>query len=250
MNGARHLGAALALALAAAPVAPTAGAAQALRGTVTEEGRGTPVAGVVVTLRDRDGAVKAGTTTDAAGAFLLAPPEAGEYRVEAARLGYETTRSLLFAMTTEGTVPFEIVLRPTPIGLEGFEVTVEREAEAFLQPLGLTPTRLGRRWIGRPEIEALPVSTPGPLEMIRWRSIPGIWVAEPPAGAPPTLCVTSVRRGQCALILLNGVQISGVDAQAIPPEDIEAIAVLSAIDAATFYGTEGGAGAVLIWTRR
>jgi hypothetical protein len=50
--------------------------------------------------------------------------------------------------------------------------------------------------------------------------------------------------------VLNGVVIDPVEANQMDPEAIEAIAVLSPMDATTLYGTVGGSGAVLIWTRR
>lgn len=229
---------------------PVKATTQTLSGRVLEEGRETPVTGAFISLVDQGGARRAQAISDSLGRFVLAPPQAGEYFVETTRLGYETTRSPLLALTVEGTVPLEIMMQPSPIGLEGFEVSVEREAEVLLGNFGHTPTTLGDRWIGRDDIESMPMPL-GPLEVIRWRAIAGVQVAESFSTGVAALCVSFSRRPRsgCALILLNGAVISGLEAQALNPDHIEAIAILTPVDAATFYGTRGGGGAVLIWLR-
>lgn len=101
--------------------------AQTLTGRVLEEGRETPIPGAVITLVDREGDRRAGTTADSLGRFTLAPPEPGQYAVVASRVGYRTTRSPLFALRTTGTSTFDILMSPEPVGLAGFEISVERE---------------------------------------------------------------------------------------------------------------------------
>jgi hypothetical protein len=97
-------------------VPPRAGA-QTLVGRVVEEGRETPVTGALVSLVDRDGEPGPRTITDSLGQFVLTPRRDGEYVVEVTRLGYETTRSPLFAMTVEGSVSLDLVMHPLPLGL-------------------------------------------------------------------------------------------------------------------------------------
>lgn len=238
----------------AALLPPTNATAQTLVGRVLEEGREIPVAGASISLVDGTGELRVTTISDSLGSFILTPPEAGEYVVEAVRLGYEITRSPLLSLALDGSVPFEIMIQPAPIGLEGFEVSVEREAEVLLQTHGHTPTSLGNRWIDRDDIERMPMPS-GPLEVIRWRGLAGIYLPESSSTGTAELCV-AFNRGRsfagtfrCALILLNGSIISELEAQAINPDHIEAIAILTPVDASTFYGTRGGGGAVLIWTR-
>ncbi len=50
--------------------------------------------------------------------------------------------------------------------------------------------------------------------------------------------------------MLNGVPIPGLQALDVDPETIESMAVLNPTEATVYYGTLGGAGAVLVWTRR
>lgn len=209
------------------------------------------MAGAVVTLLDREGNRRAEAIADSMGHFLLAPPEPGEYMVQAVQYGYETTRSPLLSLSTEGSVPLELMMRAVPIGLPGLEVTVEELAEEFLRPLGHTPASLGSRWIDREDIESLPLPQ-GPGEVIKWRAPAGVWVDQRGGGGPfDEFCVMFPRSGSagCAMVLLNGIPISPADAQGISPEAIEAMAILRPSDAATFYGTQAGNGVVLIWTR-
>jgi len=89
----------------------------------------------------------------------------------------------------------------------------------------------------------------GPAEAIRWRGIPGVSVAEPLTPGTAEFCVVFARRGGCALVILNGIEISPLAAQQMNPHDLEAIAILMPVDATTFYGTRAANGAVLLWTR-
>jgi len=236
------------LLLVTASLLPVGAAGQTLTGRVLEEGADVPVPGAMVSLVDRGGEHRAVATTDSVGRFVLAPPEAGEFVVEASRLGYESARSPLLALEVGGRVSIEIMMRAMPVGLEGLEVSVEREAELLLRNFGHTPGTLGTRWIDREAIEAMPLPV-GPAEAIRWRGIPGVSVAEPLSPGTAELCVVFTRRGGCALVMLNGIEISPLAAQQMNSHDLEAIAILTPVDATTFYGTRAANGAVLLWTR-
>ncbi len=249
---------ALAAVLSAAGPFGQAGA-QTLQGRVLDQGTETPVPGAVVSLLGRDGVAQVRTLTDSAGRFSLRPPEAGEYFVHAEAFGYNETQSPLLALTTEGTAPIDLMLVAAPIGLEGIEVSVEELAAEELAAFGISPRELGNRWIDRRKIDAIPVKRD--MGTILERStIPNTRIIRPEnltTGSDNLgLCVALTRartgegRGTCALVVLNGVPISGVQALEIDPETIESMAVLQPFEATTYYGTQGGAGAVLVWTRR
>lgn len=231
-------------ALCARPVS-----AQRLTGRVLEEGREAPLPGVAVSLLNKAGSRRVGVITDSTGSFALDVPQPGEYLIEAVLYGYETTRSPLLALGPSQSAPLEVLLKPSPIGLAGLEVSVEREADELLRNLGQSPTTLGRRWISRADIEKMPLPI-GPLEVVRWRAIPGVFVRESFTPGTASLCVVFARRRGCAPVYLNGVQTRPDIAQAMNPGDLEAIAILTPIEATTFFGTEAGNGAVLLWTRR
>ncbi|MFQ5538499.1 MAG: carboxypeptidase regulatory-like domain-containing protein [Gemmatimonadota bacterium] len=217
-----------------------------------------PVSGAVLTLLDPSGKSRGQALSDSLGRFVLAPPQAGEYYLEAARFGYEPTRSPLLSLSMEGTATVDLMMTPAPIGLKGFEVTVEREAQEFLRSFGLSPKVLGNRWIDRRDIEAVAIRQDAG-QVLQWMNIAGMRVMRPENTSPGSddigLCV-SIMRGRtgggadrCALNVLNGLPITGPNALAIDPDAIEAMAVLRPAEATTFFGTLGSAGALLIWTR-
>lgn len=217
-----------------------------------------PVGGVVVTLVSRDGDDEARALADSAGRFTLQPPEDGEYYLLAERIGYRETRSPLLALSTEGTARLELLMAPEPVGLQGFEVSVEDQAVEELRFLGLSPGQLGSRWIDRGDIEAVAVKR-DVGSVLEWQAIGGMRIVRPenlvPGSDDMGLCVSlaRARRGAgidtCALIVLNGVPIGGPHALAVDPDAVESMAVLLPGEATTLYGQRAGSGAVLIWTR-
>lgn len=228
--------------------APWYAAAQTLRGRVLEDGGDVPVAGATISLLDGHGERRTIVISDSLGRFTLAPPEPGEYFVHAQRIGYAPTVSVLFEFGMDGSVPFEILMRPLPVGLAGLEVSVDRRAEEMLRPLGLSPETLRNRWIDRATIEKMGMPG-GPKDLLRWQNIVGLWVVEPPPLRPPSLCVTFRRGRGCALVLLNGVPVPLGEAYWLDPHTFEAVAVLTPAEATTLYGTRAAGGAVVIWSR-
>ncbi|MDH3272076.1 MAG: carboxypeptidase-like regulatory domain-containing protein [Gemmatimonadota bacterium] len=238
---------------------PAPVAAQTILGRVLDQDSERPIGGVIVSLVEADGSERARALADSLGRFQIGPPEAGEYLVVAERFGYFETRSPLIALGMEGEASLELMMIPEPIGLEGLEVSVEERASQELQQLGLTPSRLGNRWIDKTRIEEIPVKIDmgAILERTAQASLRVIRPENLTLGSDPIgLCISLQRartgdgRGTCSLIVLNGVPISGEGALDIDPNAIESIAILEPIEASTFYGTAGGSGAVLVWTRR
>lgn len=240
--------------------APGAGA-QSVEGRVVDDARESPVAGALLRLLDRDGDERARAESDAAGRFRLAPPRPGEYYLEATRLGYRRALTPLLAFSSvEGSVPLEILMSPAPIGLEGFEVEVDVEtrAAADLSLAGVEPRELGNRWIDRREIEAVPIRNDLGSVLER-QNIANIRIIRRenlvPGSEPLGLCVALTRArtgsgmGTCALVVLNGLPITGEQAMAVDPDAVEAMAVLLPPEATTLYGTRGGRGALVIWLR-
>lgn len=233
--------------------------AQTLVGRVLDEVNETPVGGAVVSLIARDGAERAQTLADSVGRFVLSPPEAGEYFLLVNGFGYTETRSPLLALGMEGTAPIDLMMAPEPIGLEGLRVSVEELAAEELNAFGLSPRQLGNRWIDRSRIDAIPVKR-DMGSIIERTAVANTRIIRPENLTPGSdnmgLCVALTRartgggRGTCALIVLNGIPIGGPQALDIDPETIESMAVLQPSEATLYYGTLGGTGAVLVWTRR
>ncbi|MEM7414442.1 MAG: carboxypeptidase-like regulatory domain-containing protein [Gemmatimonadota bacterium] len=236
----------------------TPGSAQTLLGRVLDQVNEQPVGGVIVSLVARSGEEQVRTLSDSIGRFVLSPPEAGEFLLVTERFGYLETRSPLLALSTEGEAPIELMVSPSPIGLEGLEISVEEAAAEQLSIMGLSANQLGRRWIDRRTIEAIQVKRDMGV-ILENTSQSGIRVVRPEnlttGSENMGLCVSLQRarraegRGTCALIVLNGVPISGIQALNIPAETIESMALLNPVEAVTQYGTLAGSGAVLVWTR-
>ena len=243
-----------ALAILASPAAP-----QVVEGRVLDQDNERPVGGAIVALVEEDGDERRRVLADSAGRFRIVPPEAGEYYLLAERFGYFETRSPLIAFGTEGRAAIDLLMVPRPVGLEGLEVSVEELAAQELGQLGLTPAQLGNRWIGREEIDAIAVKRDMGVILERTAQA-GIQIIRPEnltIGSDNLgLCVSLQRArtagggGRCALIVLDGIPISPVQALDIDPSSIQSIAILDPIQASTFSGTVGGSGAVLVWTRR
>lgn len=234
-------------------------AAQTIVGQVLDDVHLAPIPGAVVRLLDRDGSERAQAIADSLGRFRLTPPEDGEYIMEAVRLGYVTARTPLLALHRGGTAPLELTMVPRPIGLEGLEVSVEARANELLRQIGLSEATLGRRWIPPQKIESIEMKR-DLGSIVEWNQVPGTFVVRDENTTSGSdrmgLCVTMQRTNsaeavrRCALVVLNGSLISREQAIMIDPESIEAMAILVPREAATLYGSMGGVGAVLIWTKR
>ncbi len=228
--------------------APSGTEAQTLVIEARDESNGAPVQGASITLLTSLGEAMDAAVSDERGRVVLEPSAAGDYVIQATRLGYEAYRSPLIALGVEGSVTLELPMRPEPIGLDALDVVVEAQAVEFLGILGLSAVQLGSRWIDRAEIDA--VGMPGgPQDIIRWQNIPGVRVQVTDSAGIRVVCVKIRERG-CALTVLNGALIPSRHAFNLDARSLEAIAVLRPMEAATLYGTFAGGGAVLLWTRR
>ncbi len=237
---------------------PAAVEAQTILGRVLDQVNEEPVGGVIVALVARSGEERVRVLSDSVGRFRITPPIAGEYILRTERFGYLETTSPLIALGTAGEAALDLLINPSPIGLEGLEISVEEVAAEELSIMGLSANVLGRRWIDREQIDAIQVKRDMGV-ILENTSQSGIRVIRPEnltmGSENMGLCVSMQRarraegRGTCALVVLNGVPISGVQALNIDPDAIESVAVLIPTEAATQYGTLGGGGAVLVWTR-
>ncbi|MEQ9570367.1 MAG: carboxypeptidase-like regulatory domain-containing protein [Longimicrobiales bacterium] len=98
-------GVALAVATLAA-ASPGSAAAQTIRGRLVDDATDGVIAGANLTLLTEDGDVLDRALSDSLGVFLL-DAELGSLHIEAQRIGYRTTRSLLFDMNRLDTLDVE-----------------------------------------------------------------------------------------------------------------------------------------------
>ena len=107
---------------------PGALAAQTVRGRLVE-GESRPVIGALVVLVDEEGRQVGGALTDRGGAFLIAAPAPGSYRLRAQRVGYESTLTRPFDLLHGQTVEREIVATTVPTRLDGLSVTARNPCD-------------------------------------------------------------------------------------------------------------------------
>jgi hypothetical protein len=119
----------LAILLAYAPSGPAW--AQSIRGTVVEDGSGTPVGTVDVAVVGGDDSILAQYVTDENGRFVARMSEAGSYRLRVTRLGYQSSTSNEFELEEGQSVLAELRLQLSPVMLDGLEAIVEGQSIAL-----------------------------------------------------------------------------------------------------------------------
>lgn len=100
-------------------------AAQSLRGRLTEEGSGTPVAGAMVVLENSAGTRVGQVPSGPSGRFILQAPTAGTYRLRILRIGFAPWETSI-ALAEGAEVDRSFVLGAIPIRLP--EIMVEGTA--------------------------------------------------------------------------------------------------------------------------
>jgi hypothetical protein len=242
-----------------ADLRPGAEARATVRGTVrAEQGGGEPLSGALVWILAVTGDTVAGAASDSAGRFTLDVPPGVGYRAVAASDGY--LREASQAFTLEGAASLDVAFELTPdpqvlaMKIEGIVVEVEARnraaARRLLRQYGQSETTMGSRWIGVAALDSMPnTGESDPGVAIQRRGMVGVMVDQAAKrGQNPILCVKQKPR-ECSLIILNGMKVDLGTALLIDFRELEGIAVLSPEDATTFFGTQGGGGAVLLWMR-
>jgi hypothetical protein len=246
------------LAILAGVLAPGAARAQVVQGRITDEMGERPLAAAEVSLLDEEGRPVAVTLSDSAGWYRIGPREPGIYSVQVDLLGYQRLVTPLLALEGERTVNADFEVPAAPIELEGLRV----EAEALerlrqeVREFGVDLDNIGERFVGRAAIEQRTAARDFG-HVLQWQSVPGLTVTrsdDTPTYLQPLnswICVRVARsRGDCAIFALNGTLITPEAAALVPPETLEAIVVLTPVEAAQTFGTDAAAGAVLLYTRR
>lgn len=244
----------------AVDLSPEGEAMAIVRGTVRSAADSAALAGALVAVVGVQGDTVGIATADSVGRFAVRVPGDVGYRVMADAEGHWPEASSAFTLDAPEALDVVFDLAPRPTGpefsIEGLVVEVEASrAEAERQrlaPFGLSPDALGKRWIGRDQLDSLPVLSGDPGVAITMAAIPGFRVIEAAKRDPidPHLCIVAQRPSSpCAMILLNGMRIDLGTALQLDFRELESIAVVNARNAATLFGTMAGGGAVLLWTR-
>jgi len=224
--------------------------AQTATGVVTAEDTGAPLEAASVALLSARRDVVRRVATDSGGRYVLRVPEPGAYIVVADHLGHLQLESPLASFVDEQTVTIDFELPVDAIELDGIRVEAERQADLRRRVglYGVRPQELGLRWVDRDAIERRQTATDFGVAL-QWQAIPSLTVIRSEdAGGPPSVCAR-YRGGGCAMTVLNGQPVPLDAAAMVPPIAIEAIVFLTPSEATLSFGTEGGNGAVLLFTR-
>jgi hypothetical protein len=236
-------------------VCASAAAGQAVTGRITDDIAMQPLRLADVQLLFPDGKTVVSTASDSAGFYRLDAPGPGDYRVQVDLIGYKKLQSPLLALGEGGLVNADFELPMDPIELEGLRVETERQEhiKRVLRSYGVRAEGIGERFVDQATI----ARRPNALDfgkVLQWQSIPGMSVRRSddlPGGlAKPIICVQlTPGQSRCALTVLNGARISLETAYDIPADALGAIVVLEPTEATLLYGTDGGGGAVLLFTK-
>ena len=98
-------------------------AAQVIRGAVTEVATNTPLAGVVLSVLDAQGATVLQALSDEKGAFEIRLPGAGTYSLDVKRIGVRRVQLRQFAVASGETRRLDVSVEPVPAVLSSVKVT-------------------------------------------------------------------------------------------------------------------------------
>ncbi|MEO7458469.1 MAG: SusC/RagA family TonB-linked outer membrane protein [Gemmatimonadaceae bacterium] len=224
-----------------------------IAGTVVDRGTNAPIEGARVTITG----TRLGAATDARGVFAIRGASAGEMRVRAQFLGYESQEQTV-QVPASGTVDVRFTLGRAPLTLSGVVVTAtgEQQRKSIGTSMAMVDTAQITRSAAVNTQQLLAGSTPGVSVLAN--------SGQPGAGATVRLRgVNSVSQGNSPLIYLDGVRLfngrtpTNVGGRQfvsplndIPAEDIDHIEIIKGPAATTLYGTEASGGVLQIFTKR
>lgn len=226
-----------------------------VRGTVTEQGTGRPLAGAQVSIVG----TQRGGLTDARGAFLITSVPVGQVTVRVESIGYRAAEQSV-TVTTGQTATANFEIQQSAIGLDEIIVTG-------------TAGRTTKRALGNSvsQINAAAVTEAAPIanvqQLLQGRS-PGVVLfsssgvvggssririrgaSSLTAGNEPVVYIDGVRM-QSGTASTEGNTAQGISLmESINPADIESIEVIKGPAAATLYGAEAATGVIQIITKK
>ena len=106
---------------------------QVVRGRLVDDADNAAIAGAMITLMDRDGrGVERMLTRSGTGVFELRVPAPGAFRLRAERIGYGTTYSAFFRISSRDTLTVQMAAPIEAISLA--EISVSVRPQCHLRP--------------------------------------------------------------------------------------------------------------------
>ena len=214
-----------------------------LTGRILDSRRHEPVRGALVQLR--------GTGhyafTDSLGLVSLRGVKPGTYVLEVIHQNVEDSDTL--QVPESGNLDFNLLVTSDAVELEPVAVSVRARERRAPDGRGTGVNRITRDEIRRSQ------GLGDDLATILQRGVTGITVSSKPTRSGAK-CVEFRPKGSVRcdppVVVVDGVRIGSPlrYLDRIPPQRIESLEVLAALDAATLFGTGTGSGAILIETRR
>lgn len=251
----------LAIAVVSAVLLPTRLDAQQLRGQVLLSDSSSRVPGVIVVATDARGGVTR-TLSGLDGDFLLRLPHAGQFFVQALRIGHRPTVIPPVTVADGETASVRIVLADTPVTLAAVSVRGERVCR-ISQDSGQLVARMWQE--ARKAIAATQLTASDEPLVTKWIVFDSVGdrngkvmrsgIVMPRAGATNAVFVSFNPANLCTpTYLVDGVQSTMGDVRRAIPlmSDIKGIEVYtqSEIMPPGFdYSSMTGCGSIIIWTR-
>jgi Carboxypeptidase regulatory-like domain len=233
---------------------------QVFSGEVVEEITGRAIEGAAVSVVDSMGIVVSITVSGEEGRFAVAAPSQGRYVLLVSMDEFQSLVSPSIPLRVGEEIELDLELIPIPIELPGLEVTVDplQRARQELANRGIRLEDLGQRFIDEEEVDRR-FSARDIGDVITARGLPGIHMIRPEnvggSGGDRFLCVAQQRARtgsgmtRCSLVILDGRAVPLKMAIDIPISYIKAVVVLRPVEATLVYGTIGGGGALLLFTK-
>lgn len=223
------------------------GHAQVISGTLREAESRAPLRGGVVSLLGRDSVAVSEARTDSAGAFSLALPGAGAFRLRASLAGYRAAVSPVLHLGARDTLEVEFTLARDTVVLEPLVVRARsrRLTGAARRFYDRARTHAGSgTFITRDEIDRV-----NPLRATDLlRRIPGVQATPLPGGNHVT-----VRGGCLPTVYVDGTRVHGYRSidDLVHPMELEGVEVYRSPHEAppAYTGMHAGCAVVLLWTR-
>lgn len=237
--------------------------AQSIRGRTIDDVTDRPVPGVLLIVTRGD-TTQSHAVSDGEGVFALSLEAFAVYSIRAMRLGYsEVLVPAIELGPTQPEIDFDLLMTPKPVDLEGLTVSATRY-QSDVEALGLQIEDLGKRILTREHLDGMGYRDIG--SALERQAIPGLAISrgenlsDIEGGTILTtrmpFCVRLARARQfdgsqrCALVVLDQAFATAEAIDALAPEQLEAVVVLTPTEAVQRFGSAGGWGAVLVYTRK